>query len=325
VNALTDTQIRSLRRELALPDLGDRYRLLSRLGRGGMGTVYLGRDSLLNRDVAVKVVEGDRGSTAFAQRLAEEARILAKLEHPGIVPIHDFGRSPEGLDYYVMKHVAGETFESYCARDTPLADRLRVLQKVCETIAFAHAREVVHGDLSPRNVMVGAFGEVLTLDWGLARAALAPESGVESSAQESAMVASVHRVGTAGYAAPELAHASVAATAAVDVYALGGLLHLACTGRHPDGVAPVPGGRALAPLRAICTCARADAARDRYASCIDLAADLSRYLDQERVHAYRESWTESLLRLGRKYQLVIALIGAYLVMRALIAWWSVAR
>src|SRR5678815_4514006 len=124
VNALTDTQLRSLRRELALPDLGDRYRLLSRLGRGGMGTVYLGRDSLLNRDVAVKVVEGDRGSTLFAQRLAEEAKVLARLEHPGIVPIHDFGRSPEGLDYYVMKHVAGETFESYCMRDTPLADRL---------------------------------------------------------------------------------------------------------------------------------------------------------------------------------------------------------
>jgi len=324
VNALTDTQLRSLRRELALPDLGDRYRLLSRLGRGGMGTVYLGRDSLLNRDVAVKVVEGDRGSTLFAQRLAEEAKVLARLEHPGIVPIHDFGRSPEGLDYYVMKHVAGETFESYCMRDTPLADRLRVLQKVCETIAFAHAREVVHGDLSPRNVMVGAFGEVLTLDWGLARAALARESAGESLSEREG-TASSRRVGTPGYAAPELARVSSSASAAVDIYALGGLLQLAATGKHPDDVAPVPATRELAPLLAICARASADAAQDRYASCIDLAADLARHIDQERVHAYREPWPEALLRLGRKYRLFIALIGAYLLMRVLVAWWSATR
>jgi serine/threonine-protein kinase len=324
VSALTDTQLGRLRRELALPDLGDRYRLLSCLGRGGMGTVYLGHDTLLDREVAVKVVESDRGSAVFAQRLTEEARILAQLEHPGIVPIHDFGGSPEGLDYYVMKHVVGETFESYCKRGMPLADRLRVLQKVCETIAFAHAREVVHGDLSSRNVMVGAFGEVLTLDWGLARVACVPRSAADSTASQKG-TGSAYRVGTPGYAAPELAGGSAEVTPAADIYAIGGLLRLACTGDQPDAADTDATTRELAPLLAICVRARADDVQDRYASCLDLAADLARYLDQERVAAYPEPWTESLLRLARKYQLVIALLGAYLVMRVLVAWWSAAR
>ena len=323
MTALSDTQLSTLQRELALPDLGDRYRLIARLGRGGMGAVYLGHDTLLNRDVAVKVVEGDSGSAAFAQRLAGEAQILARLEHPGIVPVHDFGRSPEGLDYYVMKHVEGETFARYCTRNTTLVDRLRVLRRVAETIAFAHAQGVVHGDLSPRNVMVGAFGEVLTLDWGLARAATSRIDRAEAS-RSAAPDVTAQRIGTPGYAAPELTHASAPLTSAADIYALGGLLHLACIGAHPaEGSAPTAvGDRDRAPLLAICRRARADEPGERYESCAAFAADLARYLDHDRVQAYRERWGESLLRLGRKYQVVIALVGAYLLMRVLVAWWT---
>jgi len=328
VTALSDTQLSSLQRELALPDLGDRYRLTARLGRGGMGAVYLGHDTLLNRDVAVKVVEGDSGSAAFAKHLAGEAQILARLEHPGIVPVHDFGRSPEGLDYYVMKHVEGETFARYCTRATTLVERLRALRRVCETIAFAHAQGVVHGDLSPRNVMVGAYGEVLTLDWGLARTAAAQSEGTEGSPAAASDATSpdapARRIGTPGYAAPELTHASAPITSAADVYALGGLLLLACTGAHPTEAAPrmSAGDRDRAPLLAMCTRARADDPRDRYESGAAFAADLARYLDHDRVQAYREPWAESLLRLGRKYQVVIALVGAYLLMRVLVAWWT---
>ena len=99
---------------------------------------------------------------------AREARTLAALEHPGIVPVHDVGQLPDGRVFTVMMLVRGERLDA-CAARLPLHDRLRLFDRVCDTMSFAHARGVIHRDLKPANIMIGPFGQVLVLDWGLAR------------------------------------------------------------------------------------------------------------------------------------------------------------
>jgi len=144
------------------PDVsGTRYEIISVLGRGGMGVVYLARDTVLDREVALKIVERPAGD-------ANEARILARLEHPGIVPVHDFGELPDGRLFYAMKRVRGDRLDRWMAAGHDLAERLGVFLRVCDAVAFAHANSVIHRDLKPENVMVGEFGEVLVLDWGIA-------------------------------------------------------------------------------------------------------------------------------------------------------------
>src|SRR5262249_37071114 len=136
---------------------GDRYRIGAVVGEGGMGTVYRARDRVLDRDVALKVLRADVAAPEAATRLRREARILARLEHPGIVPVHDGGLLADGRVYYVMKLVRGERLEQF-AREAPLAEALRLFLRVCETVGFAHAAGVVHRDLKPSNIMVGSFG-----------------------------------------------------------------------------------------------------------------------------------------------------------------------
>jgi serine/threonine-protein kinase len=138
------------------------------LGRGGMGVVYLAEDPRLRRKVAVKVIDPAVESVELEARLEREARLLGRLSHPGIVPIYDLGRQDELTLFYVMKHVDGETLERWLPAHTSRADRLRLFQKLCDPVAFAHAQGVAHRDLKPANVMIGAFGEVLIMDWGLA-------------------------------------------------------------------------------------------------------------------------------------------------------------
>src|SRR5580765_675311 len=145
------------------PDVtGTRYELVSVLGRGGMGVVYLARDTALDRDVALKIFDRPPGE-------ANEARLIARLEHPGIVPVHDFGELPDGRLFYAMKLVRGDRLDRWMAAGRDISERLGVFLRVCEAVAFAHAHGVIHRDLKPENVMVGEFGEVLVLDWGIAR------------------------------------------------------------------------------------------------------------------------------------------------------------
>src|SRR5207253_4507257 len=159
-----------LRQVADWPDCtGTRYRLVEKIGQGGMGSVYLARDQELDRPVALKVLADGRTQADLQSRIAQEARILARLEHPGIVPIHDFGTLPDGRVYYAMKLVRGRRLDEWTADGHPLAERLGTFAKVCEAVAFAHAHGVLHRDLKPQNVMVGAFGEVLVMDWGLAK------------------------------------------------------------------------------------------------------------------------------------------------------------
>jgi serine/threonine protein kinase len=286
----------------------DRYVVTGEIGRGGMGAVYLAHDQALGRDVAIKV------SNALARdgaddRLQREARILARLEHPGIVPVHDAGRLADGRLFYVMKEVRGTTLRVYVERRHGLGERLTVFERICDAVAFAHARQVVHRDLAPDNVMVGEFGEVLVLDWGLATLA---ESGGEAAGTVA---------GTRGFMAPEQARGATAEIGPLaDVYGLGGILYLLATGTPPAAEMPQRLASTPRPLRAICLKALAADPRDRYQSVEALAADVARYRAGDAVEAHRENPLERAARFGRTYRTPILLVLAYIIMRALVAW-----
>jgi len=295
--AISDAALRHLRQVADLPDLsGTRYALVELLGRGGMGAVYRVRDTALERDVAMKVLAGAAGSQPRA-RLEQEARVLARLEHPGIVPVHDVGLLPDGRLYYVMKLVQGQRLDEVKANVAGIAERVRLLSRVAEAVAFAHAHGVVHRDLSPANIMVGTFGEVLVVDWGLALV-----DAVGGARPADAVVA-----GTPGFMAPEQAVGQ--ATAASDVYALGALVRW--------WLASDRGGPPRLPraLDAIVSKATAADPAARYRSAATLADDLASYLDGEPVSAHRESALEWLVRFAKKYRVAILLIVGYLLMR----------
>jgi serine/threonine protein kinase len=163
---LSDAAVDHLRDVADWPvPVGDRYEIVEPVARGGMGAVYRARDRALDRIVAVKVISPTAVGADAIARMRREARVLARLEHPGIVPVYDVGELDDGRLFYVMKLVQGPRLDDHVA-ERPLTERLRIFTRICEPVAFAHAHGVIHRDLKPENVMVGPFGEVLVLDWG---------------------------------------------------------------------------------------------------------------------------------------------------------------
>ena len=330
---LADGAIARLREAATWPALPpDRYEIRRPLGRGGMGTVYAAWDRRLEREVAIKVSNAAAPSSDLETRLRQEARVLAHLEHPGVVPVHDAGVLEDGRWFYVMKYVRGDTLPQHIAALAGEAAVLGVFERIAETVAFAHAAGVVHRDLKPSNVMVGAFGEVLVLDWGVAKvlaATTTPESS--STTPESSVgtgTASGTRIGTPGFMAPEQERgdASTAGPAA-DVYSLGALLYWLLTAtpapasaeaitRGLSGLQPRPSRR----LRAIVVRCLEDAPAGRYADAAALVADLQRYRAGLAVLAHPESVFERAGRFAARYRTFILLVAAYLIMRAVFAW-----
>ncbi len=295
----------------------ERYEILEPVARGGMGTVYRARDRELERTVAVKVLSAVVQRPDVAARMQQEARILAGLEHPGIVPIYDLGVLQDGRMFYVMKLVSGPRLDEHAAQ-RPLVERLRLFTRICEPVAFAHAHGVVHRDLKPDNIMIGAFGEVLVMDWGVAqvneigdcRLQIADCRGqiADLDGQLSAVV------GTRAYMPPEQARGETV-DARADVFALGGILHFLLTGAAPDA-SVMRGPRAL---QAICRKARAGAPAARYPDVASLAADVDRFLAAEPVTALPETIADRIIRVVRKNRVAIAIVVTYLVFRYLIA------
>jgi eukaryotic-like serine/threonine-protein kinase len=276
VSFLSDDAIARLRDITEQPDLtGTCYELVRELGRGGMGIVYEVRDRQLERSVAMKVVEDDWRA---------EAKIIAALEHPGIVPVHDSGDLPDGRFYYTMKLVRGVRLDAWAAQEHGRTERLRLFARICEPVAFAHANGVVHRDLKPENVMVGEFGAVLVMDWGVANIA-----------------------GTPGYMPPESSR-----DARSDVYALGAILGFLVS--FLDGGAP-------RPLRAVVERAMAEDPVQRYGNARELGDDVLRFLDGEPVTAYRENVAERAGRWLGRNRVLVGLVIAYLVMRVIVFFW----
>ena len=325
-------RLRDVATRPALPS--DRYVILRPIGRGGMGSVYAARDGQLGREVAIKVSNAVAPAGDLDQRLRQEALVLARLEHPGIVPVHDAGLLDDGRWFYVMKLVRGDTLAGHAATLEHEAARLAVFERVAETVAFAHAAGIVHRDLKPSNIMVGQFGEVLVLDWGVAR--VLARAGAETAADATAAGRAVSdvegtaggtRLGTSGFMAPEQARGDASSAGPpADVYALGALLFWMWTGntapgrlddvsRHLGAASPAPSKR-LAAI--ICKCLL-PYPPDRYATATELVDDLALYREGSAVSAYRETTIERAGRWLIRYQTFVWLVLAYLVMRVAFA------
>ncbi len=210
------------------------YELLDQLGAGGMGVVLAARQTSCDRIVALKVLKEElREGTTSREAFLGEAAVTADLEHPNIPPLYDLGHSPGGDLYYAMKRVAGRPWSLDFAR-RPISENLEILLAVSNAVAFAHSRGVIHRDLKPSNIMLGDFGEVYLMDWGLAAAARPEE--VPPGVRPKAVALTQKNVtgGTPAYMAPEMAQADIARIGVrSDVYLLGAILFEIVTGQRP--------------------------------------------------------------------------------------------
>jgi serine/threonine protein kinase len=342
VKFLSDSALDRLRDTSNVPNLeGTRYALIERVARGGMGIVYAARDERLNRRVALKVLDAPDRSGHLARRLLREAQILARLEHPGIVPVHDAGTLQDGRVFYTMKFVEGHRLDKHVESVESVSDRLRLFLRICDAVAFAHAQGVLHRDLKPANVMVGPFGEVLVLDWGLAK--ILPESpgangdvdpgdATPDDGDTDTHVAcgtpefgdtTAHGavMGTPGYMSPEQERGeNQLASERSDIFSLGAVLRFVVSGvssseESPQRTRPETADKFLA---AICAKAAATNPQDRYATVVQLAEDVSRYLDGRPVSACKENFVDRGQRFYRRHNIAILLITAYLLMRVVL-------
>jgi tetratricopeptide (TPR) repeat protein len=323
-----------------------RYRMVRHYAQGGLGRVCLARDPRLGRTVALKEIRPDHPLTpALRARFVNEAAITGQLEHPGIVPVYTLDEHPDGQPFYAMRFIQGrmmsEAIVEYHQAPTPLVfrDLLQRFISVCQTIAFAHSKGVIHRDLKPDNIMLGDYGETLVVDWGLAKQLQPLEkppplveenSSLQSPSSELTQAGQV--VGTPAYMAPEQACADHAWVGpAADVYALGALLYSLLTCKAPfsgsalevirglqKGARPEP-VRHLKPnspaaLVAICDKAMALIPQDRYATPVELARDIERWLADEPVSAWQEPWQVRCRRWVRRHRTLVVTASVALIL-----------
>jgi predicted Ser/Thr protein kinase len=189
------------------------------LGKGGMGLVYLATQNSVKRSVALKVIRKDKQNDTFIKQFFYEAEITAGLEHPNITPVYELGRTNEGVCFYSMKYIQGNPWEKKI-RDNSIDENLEIFDKLCDAIAFAHSKGILHMDIKPDNVQLGEFGEVYAVDWGVASDLKRPES--------------IRCAGTWQWISPEVARGDKSKIGkGSDIYLLGGILFQIVTGHHP--------------------------------------------------------------------------------------------
>jgi serine/threonine protein kinase len=298
--------------------IGNRYTIQREIGKGGMGEVVAARDEQIHRDVAIKRTRSRTPNERAVARFLREAQIQGRLEHPAIVPVHEIGHDEDGAPYFVMKKLTGTTLASILAGDgLPRQRLLRTFAEICLAVEFAHVRGIVHRDLKPENIMLGEFGEVYILDWGVAKI-LGEEASdlADVSSDHTAVATSAGAaVGTPGYMAPEQASGERDIDGRADIYALGCVLFEILAGEplHPRDVR-VPTDRDARPSRrapdrdvppeldALCVEATAHDRGKRLASARALGDRLQRYLDGDRDLALRRTLArEHLDRAQRAY------------------------
>lgn len=270
------------------------YRVGHEIGRGRMGVVYEAWDAQLGRLIALKTIEG--GRRARVPNDIENARTLARLEHPGIVPIYDAGTLPDGRVFCAMRLVRGKRLDDFFFTERGLIERIRVFQKICDAVAYAHNCGVVHRDLQPHNVIVGSFGEVYVMDWGVAEWLIGPDgaAGIEREA-----LGSMPR-----YTAPEQSGGRPEAVdGRADIFSLGAILQDATRGESSRSLAAIA-SKALSPDPA-----------ERYAAVEDLASDVQRFLEQLPVSASEESIPERLSRFAERNRILLLVLATYVLVR----------
>jgi tetratricopeptide (TPR) repeat protein/tRNA A-37 threonylcarbamoyl transferase component Bud32 len=338
-----------------------RYRKVRDHAKGGLGIVYVALDGELKREVALKEIKPEYADNLASQsRFLLEAEITGGLEHPGIVPVYGLGAYDDGRPFYAMRFIKGDSLKDAIAvfhadptlkkdpgaRALALQKLLRRFLDVCNAVAYAHSRGVLHRDLKPDNVMVGKYGETLVVDWGLAKAigrsgadgyGPLPESTLLYTSSGSAQTMPGSVVGTPGYMSPEQAAGRLDLLGpASDVYGLGATLYTLLTGRLPfaghdvpeilrkveRGEFPRPRESALwldPALEAITLKAMALKPEARYASPRALAEDVERWIADEPVAAYPEPFNRRVRRWAKKHRTSLttataaALVGALLI------------
>jgi serine/threonine-protein kinase len=333
-----------------VPPARAEYTLTRLHATGGIGRVWLARDENMGRDVALKELRAENASnSAHWARFVREARVTGQLEHPSIVPVYELGERPGSRQpFYVMRFIQGRTLSEAVAAfhrerrgekgpALELAKLLTAFVAICNAVAYAHARGVVHRDLKGANVVLGDFGEVIVLDWGLAKMVDQPaEVGGLPPVSPQADGNTIQTVegqvmGTPGYLAPEQAAGrSDLIDARTDVYGLGAILYEILTGRPPfsglslsetlrqvENETPVrprtfwPG--VPAALEAVCLRALAKKPEDRYPGARDLAEEIQRYLADEPVQAFREPLAARAARWMRRHKPAVSGAAALLL------------
>jgi serine/threonine protein kinase len=333
---------------------GLRYRILRPHARGGLGEIFVALDQELHREVALKEIKEERAHDSVSRgRFLLEAEITGGLEHPGIVPVYGLGQYSDGRPFYAMRFIKGDNLKEAIRRfheaekpgrdpgerSLALRDLLRRFVDVCNAVAYAHSRGVLHRDLKPGNIMLGKYGETLIVDWGLAKSVgrsdqtrtteestWQPSSGSDWAATVMGTV-----IGTPAYMSPEQAAGRLDLLGpASDIYSLGAMLYALLTGtppfdesdraellqqvqrgawRPPRQVKP----NTPAALDAICRKAMALRPEDRYATALALAADVEHWLADEPVTAYREPWSVRTRRWMRRHRPWVAGSSALLM------------
>ncbi len=298
--------------------LAGRYRMVRRIGKGGMGEVMAARDEQVGRDVAIKRMRAANPSERAIQRFLREASVQGRLEHPAIVPVHEIARDADDLPFFVMKKISGQSLAHLLVDRTPATVQrmLRGFADVCLAIEFAHSHGVVHRDLKPDNVMLGEFGEVYVVDWGVAKIFGEDDdfADLDSSSGEHATGTGV-AIGTPGYMSPEQVRGQEIDGRA-DVYTLGCLLFEILCGEplHPRGSHGMQsalegpdarpslrrGGKEVPPeLDALCVHATHLVREDRVQTARELGERVQRYLDGDRDLALRRQLASTHLETAR--------------------------
>jgi tetratricopeptide (TPR) repeat protein/tRNA A-37 threonylcarbamoyl transferase component Bud32 len=328
-----------------------RYQILRPHDKGGIGEVFVALDQELSRQVALKEMQEHYAADAPSRgRFVREAEITGNLEHPGIVPVYGLGQYADGRPFYAMRFIKGETLKEAIARYHRSDEREASAQEferrtlltrfvaVCNTLAYAHSRGIIHRDIKPANIMLGQYGETLVVDWGMAKAVTKEGKELDTSGGLVVMPPSADSVqthagsamGTPVYMSPEQATGRLDLLGpASDIYSLGATLYAILTGHPPiEGndlkevlgkvergewtparqvKADVPPG-----LEAICSRAMARKPEDRYATALELAADVEHWLADEPLSVYRDPLAVRLTRWARRHRTAVAVGAAVL-------------
>lgn len=361
-----DATLRDKYIELETVDWGSdsrsRYTLTREHGRGGLGCVWLARDSIMNREVALKEVLPEISKLKGRQkRLVREAQITGQLEHPNIVPVYELSAEQGGKNpFYTMRFLRGKTLgdriratikKQRKGTADPLEQRelLTAFVSICHAIGYAHSRQIIHRDLKPSNVLLGDFGEVVVVDWGLAKSIADPadkdvdmDKIVFTNPDAYTCTPEGHALGTPAFMAPEQARGQMSATDELtDIYGLGSILFAIMTGKSPHVTTrprkskdstrdllyrictlPTPRIRSVVPsapaaLDAICATAMARSRADRYKSAEALARDVQRWLADEPVSVYQESTSERMFRWLRRHRTVTLAVTLILLVTSI--------
>lgn len=339
--------------------VGARFRILRPHAKGGLGEVFIASDEELHREVALKEIQGRHAHHPDSRaRFLMEAEITGGLEHPGIVPVYGLGTYADGRPFYAMRFIRGDSLQQAVERfhraEVPNRDPgerilalrglLRRFIDVCNAVAYAHSRGILHRDLKPGNIMLGPYGETLVVDWGLAKPIGRAECNTDtgeatlrpSGSGDSNQTRMGEAIGTPAYMPPEQAAGQISLLGpASDVYSLGATLYHLLTGQAPfqgndagsvlqkvqqGDFSPPRQINALAPpaLEVVCLKAMRIEATSRYQSPRELADDVEHWLADEPVSAYRESRWMQLSRWGRRHRTLVT-SAAVLTVTAVIA------